>query len=157
MLKTVVYPGSFDPITNGHISIIERAIKLFDKVIIAVSYNENKKHTFSLEERISFIKGALPTDWSVEVHGFEGLMVEFCKQVETNVICRGLRVISDVDYEFQLAFANRKMNQDIETIFLMPDNQYTYLSSSLIRGMASHKGNIKGLVPENVRLVLEKR
>jgi len=155
MTKTAVYPGSFDPITNGHISIIKRALRVFDKVIVAVSQSEPKKPFFSIDERCQLIEKLSLKN--VEVKPFDGLLVNFCKSHKVHVMVRGLRAVSDFDYEFQLALANRRMERDIESIFLMTDYKYSYLSSSLVKDMAKFDGNIDGLVPEHVKKLLKER
>ncbi len=147
-MKTIIYPGTFDPITNGHIDIIKRALKIFDKVIIAVVDSSSKKSMFSIEERVEMIKECV--QGNVEVKSFEGLLVDFMKKENVNIILRGLRAVSDFDYEFQMAVMNSKLCKDIETMFLMTDKKYFYLSSSLVKEVASKKGCIKDLVPENV-------
>ena len=153
MSNIAVYPGTFDPITNGHISIIQRGLKVFDKIIIAISENPKKNTLFSLEKRINLIKKAnIP---KTEVQSFKGLLTDFCTDINVSVIIRGLRAVSDFDYEFQLALANRRMNRNVETVFIMTDYKYSYLSSSLVKDMASYKGNIEGLVPLNVKKALE--
>ncbi|OGI09607.1 MAG: pantetheine-phosphate adenylyltransferase [Candidatus Margulisbacteria bacterium GWF2_35_9] len=155
MTKIAVYPGSFDPVTNGHISIIKRALRVFDHLIVAVSQSDPKKPFFTIEERCDFIKSLDLKN--VIVKPFDGLLVNFCKTENVQVMVRGLRAVSDFDYEFQLALANRRMDRDIETIFLMTDYKYSYLSSSLIKDMAKFKGNIEGLVPVHVNKALQER
>lgn len=155
MQSTAIYPGSFDPITNGHVSIIKRALRIFDKVIIAVSENDAKGPLFSLEERVTMVK-ALNLD-RIEVIPFKGLLVDLCVEKDVSVMIRGLRAVSDFEYELQLALANRRMNRDVETIFLMTDYKYSFLSSSMIKDMARYAGSIDGLVPEHVKIALQER
>ncbi|OGT32075.1 MAG: pantetheine-phosphate adenylyltransferase [Gammaproteobacteria bacterium RIFCSPHIGHO2_12_FULL_35_23] len=152
-----IYPGTFDPITNGHVSIINRASKLFDKVIIAIAKNEKKVPLFSLQERINLINEIFAGRKEIEVKGFDTLLVHFTKATHANIILRGLRAVSDFDFEFQLAGMNRSLDSNIETLFLTPDNHYTYLSSSLIREIASLKGDVNELVPANVAQALHKK
>ena len=155
MEKIAIYPGSFDPITNGHLSIIKRALKIFDKLIIAVSESAGKNPYFSLQERVQQIKDLNLEN--LEVISFSGLLVDLCVKNDVHVIIRGLRAVSDFDYEFQLALANRRMNREVETMFLMTDYKYSYLSSTIIKDMARHGGNINGLVPEHVEKLLKER
>ncbi len=155
MQKVAIYPGSFDPITNGHISIIKRALKVVDKLIVVVAENSEKNPLFKIEERVKLI-----ADLGIEnthVKSFKGLLVDCAKQENVNIVIRGLRAVSDFDYEFQLALANRRMNRELETVFLMTDYKYSYLSSSMLKDMAKYGGNIEGLVPENVKNKLKER
>ncbi len=155
MQSTAIYPGSFDPITNGHVSIIKRALRIFDKVIVAVSENDAKGPLFSLDERVAMIN-QLGLD-RVDVIPFKGLLVDLCVEKDVSVMIRGLRAVSDFEYELQLALANRRMNRDVETIFLMTDYKYSFLSSSMIKDMARFSGSIDGLVPEHVKIALQER
>ncbi len=145
-LRIGIYPGTFDPITNGHLDIIQRAVPLFDKVIVTLALNSEKKPLFSIEERIMMIEDAVKEIENVEVAQFNGLVVEFAKSVGAKAIIRGLRAVSDFEYEFQIALMNRKQWHTIDTVYLMPDEKYTYLSSSIIREVARHGGNIKCFV-----------
>ena len=147
---TAIYPGTFDPITNGHLDIIERASDLFDKVIVTIAVNAGKTPMFTSEERREMINECIQKYKNVEVEYFDGLIVRFAKEKNATVIIRGLRAISDFDYEFQICQANRKLEPGINTIFLMPNEKYTYLNSSLIRELASYDANIKEFIPENV-------
>lgn len=149
-MKVAVYPGSFDPITNGHLDIIKRAANLFDKVYVAVISNPGKQPYFPLEERIQMLKEATKGIKNVKIDFFEGLLVDYAKKIKANSIVRGLRAVSDFDYEFQMALTNRQMNSEIETVFLMTDYKYSYLSSSIVKQIAHLKGDIAGLVPKNV-------
>jgi len=150
-LKTAVYPGTFDPITNGHIDIIKRALTMFDRIIVAVSIDSSKKPLFSAEERISMIQEAIRDIKNIEVDSFQGLLVNYAIRTNATAIIRGLRAVSDFEYEFQLALMNRRLNENIETVFLMPNEKFTYLNSSIVREVASLKGNINDFVPKNVK------
>ncbi|MFC1562477.1 pantetheine-phosphate adenylyltransferase [candidate division KSB1 bacterium] len=150
-MKTAVYPGTFDPITNGHIDIIKRALTIFDKVIVAVSIDSIKKSLFTVEERINMIKEAIKDIGDIEVDSFHGLLVNYAIKINATAIIRGLRAVSDFEYEFQLALMNRRLNENIETVFLMPNEKFTYLDSSIIREVASMEGNINDFVPKNVK------
>lgn len=157
MNNIAVYAGTFDPITYGHIDVIERAARLFDRVIIGVAINSNKKPLFSLEERVELTKNVLSYLPNVSVAGFDGLLLDFAKQHQANVILRGLRAVADFDYEFQLASMNRFMNSSIESVFLMPAEKYMYISSSLVREIASLNGDVAGFVPPIVVDALNKK
>lgn len=146
MNTTVIYPGTFDPITNGHIDLVHRASKLFDRIIVAIAINPGKAPTFTLDERVALAEQTLANLDNVEVSGFEGLLIDVAKQKGANVILRGLRAVSDFEHEFQLAGMNRKMNPEIETLFLTPAEQYTYISSSLVREIASLGGDVSEFV-----------
>ena len=152
-MRTAIYPGSFDPLTNGHLSIIQRALQMFDRVIVAVAVNPKKVPLFTEEERKEFIREACP-DPRVEVDAFHGLLVEYANRRGVNVLLRGLRAVSDFEYEFQLANMNRKLAPGIETVFMMTGEDYFYVSSQLVREVASFGGNVEGLVPPNVLKVL---
>ena len=145
--KTAIYPGTFDPITNGHLSILTRALKIFDKLTIAILNNPQKAPLFSLDERISLIKQVLKDKPNIEIDSFDGLLVDYVVQKGSNVIIRGLRALSDFEYEFQLALMNRKLNRDVQSIFLMTDYKWFYTSSTIIKEAASLGGDISGLVP----------
>lgn len=152
-----IYPGSFDPITNGHADLVQRAARLFDKVIVAVAGVSGKKPVFTMEERIGFAKEALAGVENVEVCGFDSLLVDFMHEKNASVILRGLRAVSDFEYEFQLASMNRNLSPDIETLFLTPAEQYTYISSSLVREVASLGGDVSPFVHKNVVAALKER
>lgn len=156
-MKIGVYPGSFDPVTNGHLDIIERASKLFDKLIVGVGVNNNKKSLFSVEKRLEFIEVSCKGIPNVEVDSFSGLLIEFMREKNANTIVKGLRAISDFEYEFQMALMNRKLNPEIETIFMMTNSKYSYLSSSLIKEVAGFGGCVRGLIPEVVEKELHKK
>ena len=148
--RTAIYPGTFDPITNGHISIVKRALQIFDGLTIAILTNPQKKPLFTIKERISMIKEVLNDTPNIEVDTFAGLTVDYAVLKKSNVILRGLRALSDFEYEFQMALMNRKLNRDVQSIFLMTDYKWFYTSSTIIKEAASLGGNISGLVPELV-------
>ena len=143
-----VYPGSFDPITNGHLDIIKRSAKIYDKLIVAVLLNVEKKCLFSLEERVELVKRVTKDLENVEVIFFEGLLVDFVRQNNSNVIIKGLRTVQDFEYEFQMALMNSKLDPDIETVFMMTSSSYSYVSSSAVKQVAKFRGNLEGLVPD---------
>ena len=143
---TVVYPGTFDPITNGHIDLVTRATRLFDKVVVAVAANPTKKPTFDLAERVSLAQQVLSGIGNIEVRGFDNLLVEFVEQVGAEVILRGLRAVSDFEYEFQLAGMNRRLAPKVETMFLTPAEQYAFISSTLVREVAMLGGDVSPFV-----------
>jgi pantetheine-phosphate adenylyltransferase len=147
MEQTVIFPGTFDPITNGHVDLIERASKLFNRVIVGIAVNVRKQPLFSLDERVSLAKQVLKHLPKVEVCGFENLLIDFAKERNAQAILRGLRAVSDFEYEFQLANMNRQLNAEIETVFLTPDEKHSFISSSLIREIAMFGGNISSFVP----------
>jgi pantetheine-phosphate adenylyltransferase len=150
MKITAVYPGSFDPVTYGHIDIIQRGRKLFDKVIVAILNNPSKKSLFSVEERLEMLEESLKDIPDVTFDTFSGLLVDYAKQVGAGAILRGMRAVSDFEYEFQLALMNRKLNRDIETVFLMTGMRWFFTSSSIIKEAALFGGDISDLVPPNV-------
>ena len=152
-----VYPGTFDPITNGHIDLVERAARLFDRIIVAVAENPSKTTVFTADERVSMAAEVLSGIDNVEVLGFDTLLVDFVQKHQASVILRGLRAVSDFEYEFQLAGMNRRLAPDIETLFLTPAEQYSYISSSLVREIASLGGDISDFVHEKVRAALNRR
>jgi pantetheine-phosphate adenylyltransferase len=152
-----VYPGSFDPPTNGHIDIISRASFLFKSVIVAVANNENKNHMFSLNERICMLQKSADFLKNIQVISFSGLIVDFLKNINSFVIIRGLRILSDFEYEFQMALMNKKLNKKIETVFLISDQSHTFLSSSMIKEIASFGGDISEFVHKYVNEQLKKR
>jgi pantetheine-phosphate adenylyltransferase len=145
--KVVIYPGTFDPITNGHISIISRALKVFARLVIANLNNPQKLPLFTMEERIQMIREVLKDQRHVEVDSFNGLLVDYVIQKKTNVVIRGLRALSDFEYEFQMALMNRKLNREVQSIFLMTDYKWFYTSSTIIKEAASLGGEVSGLVP----------
>lgn len=152
-----IYPGSFDPITNGHIDIIERALEVFGDVTVAVLNNSQKNYLFSLEERSEIIQEALKDYSGITVGEFSGLLVDYAKQVEADVIVRGLRAVSDFEYEMQISLLNRELAPQLETVFFVSTGQYGYLSSSLVREVALHGGDLSSFVPKNVELALQKK
>ncbi len=151
-----VYPGTFDPVTNGHLDIIKRAALLFDKVIVAVLINQNKKPVFSVKERLKHLKETTKDIPNVEIDSFDGLLAEYMKKKGSRIAVRGLRAVSDLEYEFQVANTNRALNKDMDTIFLMPRARYTYLSSSMVREVYSLGGRLQDYVPEVVEKALIK-
>jgi len=155
--RIAVYPGSFDPVTFGHLDIIDRASKIFDHIIVSVFVHSTKKHMFSIEERVAMLKAALKAKKNVTVDCFEGLLVDYVKKKKTCVVIRGLRAISDLEYEFQIAAINRTLYPDIETVFFMPRQRYTYLSSSVVRDIAHFKGDVSKLVPPHVAKAIAAR
>lgn len=157
MNNTAVYPGTFDPITLGHVDLVERAARIFDKVIVAIAANTNKKPLFDLDERVALAKDALARNKNVVVMGFESLLINFMRQQDSKIILRGLRVVSDFDYEFQLAGMNRHLAPDIDSVFLMPAENYTYISSSFVREIAMLRGDVKQFVPSNVAQALSEK
>ena len=149
--RTAIYPGTFDPITYGHIDVVHRAMELFPRVIILVARNSSKTALFTDDERIAMIRQIFRGKSRVEVDGFHGLLVEYALRRGPAVIIRGLRAVSDFEYEFQLALTNRKLAPNLDTIFLVPHEKYTYLNSSIVREVARLGGNVSGFVPPNVR------
>jgi pantetheine-phosphate adenylyltransferase len=152
-----IYPGTFDPVTNGHIDIIKRASEIFDTIIVAIARNINKKPLFTEDERIEMLQTVLKDIKNTEVDILEGLLVSYASKKKATVIIRGLRAISDFEYEFQMSLTNRKLNPEISTIFLMPNEKYTYLNSSLIRELASYNAYIKDFVPGYVLRKLKEK
>jgi pantetheine-phosphate adenylyltransferase len=155
--KMAIYPGSFDPITNGHLSILRRSLTIFDSVTIAVASQPRKSTLFTLEERMEMIKESTKNDKKVFVDSFQGLLVDYVKRKEANVILRGMRALSDFEYEFQMSLMNRKLSRDIQTIFMMTDYKWLYTSSTIIKEAASYGGAIQGLVPDIVCQRLKER
>lgn len=149
-MKICVYPGSFDPVTNGHVDIIDRAAKLCDKVIVAVLVNSNKKSVFSLEERVELLKKVFKGRPNIEVDCFTGLLVDFTKKKKANAIIKGLRAVSDYEYELQMALLNKNLEPEIETLFMMANINYSFLSSSIVRELAQNGGKIDGLIPSTI-------
>jgi len=157
-MKKVIYPGTFDPVTYGHIDIVKRAVDLFDEVVVTVAINPTKQPLFNTEERVKMLEESLIEFKSkVVIDSFDGLLVEHAKQVGATAIVRGLRQISDFEFEFQMALMNRKLSGDITTIFLMPHERYTYLNSTVIRNLASLHADVSSFVPQNVHEALKKK
>ncbi|MBL8953504.1 MAG: pantetheine-phosphate adenylyltransferase [Myxococcaceae bacterium] len=148
-MPAAIYPGSFDPLTNGHLSLIQRGLKMFDRLIVALLVNPKKQPLFTIEERVTMIRDAV-NDPRIEIDSFQGLLVDYAQKKGVNTMLRGLRAVSDFEYEFQLANMNRKLRPDIETVFMMTGEDYFYVSSNLVREVASLGGNVEGLVPPNV-------
>ena len=153
MQKVAIYPGSFDPVTNGHIDLIERGAALFDTVIIAILSNAEKSPLFTVEERAQMLNEAVQKLENVTVTSFEGLLVDFVEQVNASVIVRGIRAVSDYEYELQMALMNRRLSNKVETVFMLPAESYSFLSSKLVKEIEQHGGSIQGFVP----LAVEKR
>ncbi|MCB2205473.1 pantetheine-phosphate adenylyltransferase [bacterium] len=154
-MKTAVYPGSFDPVTYGHIDVLERATGIFDKVIVTVAKNSSKTPLFSTEQRVSLLQGALSHIPNVEVDTFDGLIVDYARKQGAVALVRGLRAVSDFEFEFQMALMNRKLENELATVFLMPHERFTYLNSSIVRELARHRTDVSDFVPDNVRAALE--
>src|SRR5882672_3670230 len=153
-MRTVVYPGSFDPITTGHLDVIQRASKLFDRVIVAIAQNESKNPLFTLIERRELVSRSLQPLENVEVDTFTGLLVDYVENRAGHAIIRGLRAVSDFEFEFQLALMNRKLNERVETIFMMPKDTYTFLSSRIVKEIARLGGDVSSFVPAHVQAAL---
>ena len=157
-MKTAIYPGTFDPITNGHLDIIERAVNLFDKVIVSVARNSGKGMAlFTEEERITLIRQSILEMPSIEVDSFDGLMVDHAVKHSAHAAIRGLRVLSDFEFEFKMALMNRSLNEEVSTVFLMPHAKYTHISSSMVREVASLSGDVSAYVPVHVDQALRKK
>jgi|ERR1044071_180514 pantetheine-phosphate adenylyltransferase len=154
-MRTAIYPGSFDPLTNGHLDVIERAIKLFDRVVVAVAKNESKQPMFTHEERLELVRRSIRHIPNAEADSFDCLLVDYVEQRSAQAIVRGLRAVSDFEFEFQLALMNRKLNERVETIFMMPKDTYTFLSSRIIKEIARLDGDVSAFVPEHVRTALK--
>ncbi len=150
MPDIAVYPGSFDPITNGHLDLIQRALKIFDHIIVAVATNAFKQSLFTIEERMEMIRESLKDHPQIAIDSFEGLLVNYAKRQKARAILRGLRAVTDFEYEFQLAMMNRRLEPEVETVFLMTGLRWVFLSSSILKEAAVHGGNIEGMVPEIV-------
>lgn len=153
-MRTVIYPGSFDPLTNGHLDVIQRATKLFDRVIVAVARSESKHPLFTLKERVQMVEHAVKHLPNVTADAFDGLLIEYVERQSAQAVIRGLRAVSDFEFEFQLALMNRKLNERVETIFMMPKDTYTFLSSRIVKEIASLGGDVSDFVPGHVRTAL---
>ena len=149
-MRIAVYPGSFDPITNGHLDIIESASKIFDKVVVGVLNNKNKKPKFTSEERVMLIKKVTEHFPNVETASFDGLLVDFAREHSASVIIKGLRTVNDFEYEFQMALLNKTLDNDCETMFMMTNSKYSYISSSMVNELAGYNGDLAGLVPTDI-------
>lgn len=156
-MRTAIYPGSFDPLTNGHLDVLKRATKLFDRVIVAIARNESKSPMFSLEERLALMKPAIAPMKNVRAEIFEGLLDEYAAKQKAQAIVRGLRAVSDFEFEFQMALMNRKLDENIETIFMMPREAYTFVSSRIIKEIARLGGDIGQFVPRHVAVAVGKK
>jgi pantetheine-phosphate adenylyltransferase len=152
-----IYPGSFDPVTNGHLDVIQRASRIFDHVIVAVADNTSKKPLFTIEERVELLKGVTKGIKNVSVETFDSLVIEFARRKKINVLIRGMRMTSDFDYEFQIALTNRRLAEDIETVFLMPSEHVAFVSSGLLKEIAGLKADISSFVPKSVERKLKER
>jgi len=156
-MRVAIYPGTFDPITYGHIDIAERAVTLFDKIVITIAVNSSKKPLFSIDERKKMIMESVSYLSNIEVDAFEGLLMDYVKTKKAAAVIRGLRAISDFEYELQMALMNRKLAEDVVTVFLMPNVNYTYLNSTIVKEVASFGGDISGLVPPGVERRLREK
>jgi len=145
-----IYPGTFDPVTNGHLDIIKRACKMFDKIIVAVADNKDKKTMFSLEKRVNLMKKVTKDLPKIEVESFDTLLVDFAKSKECKIIIRGLRAVSDFEYELQMGYANKSLDSEIDTIYLMPNLENAFISSSVVRSILKYKGDVSHLVPKDI-------
>jgi len=155
--QTVVYPGTFDPITNGHTDLVSRAAKVFERVVVGIAESPHKKPLFNMEERIALAKGELDRLGNVDVVGFDILLIDFVREMGADVIIRGLRAVSDFEYEFQLASMNRNLAPDIETLFLTPDENFGFISSTLVKEIARLGGDVREFVSKDVREALDRR
>ncbi len=153
-MRTVIYPGSFDPLTNGHLDVIERAAKLFDHVVVAVAKSDSKSPLFTLAERLALVETALKNLPNAEADAFDGLLIDYVERRGAQAVVRGLRAVSDFEFEFQLALMNRKLNERVETIFMMPKDTYTFLSSRLVKEIARLGGDVSAFVPAHVQVAL---
>jgi len=156
-MRRAIYPGSFDPVTNGHFDVVERARKLFDEVIVAVAHNDEKQALFSLDQRLDLLRQTIGKIDNIRVAQFEGLLVDFARAEKAHAVIRGLRAVSDFEFEFQMALMNRKLESDLETIFLMPKEEYTYLSSRLVKEIARLGGDVSKFVPQIVAKALAQK
>src|SRR5208337_2943294 len=156
-MRAAIYPGSFDPITNGHLDVVKRATKLFDRVIVAVAQSESKNPLFTLEERVDLVTRSIAGLPGVEADSFDGLLVEYVEKRRAHAVLRGLRAVSDFEFEFQLALMNRSLNERVETIFMMPKDTYTFLSSRIVKEIARLGGEVGAFVPRHVRKALAEK
>lgn len=148
--RIAVYPGTFDPVSNGHLDLVKRGLRIFDKVIVAVAHNPRKNPIFSIEERVGFIKEAVKGWKDVEVESFGGLLIDYVKKKKADVIIKGLRAVSDFEYELQMSLMNRRLDTHIETVFMMPSEEYSFLSSKILKEVAALNGDVRGMVPTAV-------
>jgi pantetheine-phosphate adenylyltransferase len=156
-MRTAIYPGSFDPLTNGHLDVIQRAAKLFDRVIVAVAQNDSKRPLFTLAERLALVRTAVKHLSNVKADTFDGLLIEYVARQKAQAVVRGLRAVSDFEFEFQLALMNRKLDENIEAIFMMPKDTYTFLSSRIVKEIARLGGDVSPFVPPHVKTALAKK
>jgi len=156
-MRTAIYPGSFDPLTNGHLDVIQRAAKLFDRVVVAVAKNDSKQPLFTQAERLALVRQAVGHLPHVEADSFDGLLIEYVKHRKAQAIVRGLRAVSDFEFEFELALMNRKLNENIEAIFMMPKDTYTFLSSRIVKEIARLGGDVSAFVPRHVEAALKRK
>lgn len=157
MKKIAIYPGSFDPFTSGHLNIIERATKVFDEIVVAVARNVSKNTTFTAQERVDMLTEIFKDRKEVRVDSFEGLLVDYTKTIGTNVVLRGMRTVSDFEYELQIALANKTMNPDLETVFMVTDSEYSHIRSSIIKEIVALKGSVNHMVPGIVEEKLKEK
>ena len=155
--KIAVYPGSFDPITKGHLDMIERATKIFDKVIVCVMVNSSKDYLFTCEERVQLIKDCIGGLGNVEVDSYDGLLIDYVRSRNTNIIVKGLRAFLDFEYEFQMALTNKHLDNDIETLFMISSNKHSYLSSTLVKELVKFQGDVSDFLPKKVEIALQKK
>ena len=155
--KLAIYPGTFDPLTNGHLSIIKRALKIFDRLVIAILINPNKKPLFTLEERITMLKEIFKDEVNVEVDSYNGLLIDYAVKKKSNIIVRGIRALSDFEYEFQMALMNKKLNREVQTVFLMTGLRWIFTSSSIIKEAARFGGDVSDMVPPIVNRKLKEK
>ncbi len=153
-MRTVIYPGSFDPLTNGHLDVVQRAAKLFDRVVVAVAKSEDKRPLFTLDERLALVERSVKNLHNVKADAFDGLLIHYVEKQCALAVVRGLRAVSDFEFEFQLALMNRKLNERVETIFMMPKDTYTFLSSRIVKEIARLGGDVSAFVPAHVRQAL---
>ena len=157
MKRIAVYPGTFDPVTNGHVDLVERSLRMFDRVIVAIAANPKKTPLFSLQERITMFRKAIGRRSNVMIEGFDCLLVDYMKEKKAVGLIRGLRAVSDFEYEMQMALMNRRLDEDIETVFLMPSEEYSFITSTIVKEAASYGGNVSSLVPKIVVAKLKKK